>query len=333
MLNYYFAPMEGITGHLFRQIHHEIFPGVDRYYIPFIAPHLNGSLKNKEKTDCLPANNAGLYAVPQILSNDAPSFLMTAEWLADLGYDMVDLNLGCPSPTVVTKGKGAGSLADPARLAAFFDRVFENDLPLKLSVKTRLGLTDPSEAAGLFDVYDRYPFEEIIVHARTRDQYYKGEADRETFRQIALRTRHTLCYNGNLYTPEDVRRFEGSFPQTDYPGIKAVMIGRGLLRNPALVRECQGGAPLEIAELKAFHDALYAVYKEALSGPAHLLGHMKELWIYWETILTEDSAKVVKKVRKARSAEEYERAAASAFAEAELMETEAYPRATEKIRL
>jgi len=115
MLKYCFAPMEGLTGYLFRQVHSELFPGIDRYYIPFIAPHLNGTLKNKEKTDCLPANNTGFTAVPQILSNDAPSFLRAARWLAELGCRTVDLNLGCPSPTVVTKNKGAGFLSQPDR--------------------------------------------------------------------------------------------------------------------------------------------------------------------------------------------------------------------------
>jgi len=194
-------------------------------------------------------------------------------------------------------------------------------------------MTDAAEADGLFAIYDRYPLAEIIVHARTREQYYRGEADRETFRRIALKSPHDLCYNGNLFTPGDVQRFAVEFPQKDFPGIKAVMIGRGLIRNPALVRECQGGPPLAVEELKAFHDRLYAAYKEKLSGPDHLLGHMKELWIYWETILTEDSAKAVRKVRKARSAGEYESAAAIAFNQASLMPTSDRPRQTAKIEL
>ena len=330
-MRYYFAPMEGVTGYLFRQIHHELFPGMDRYYMPFIAPHQNGSIKNKEKTDCDPANNASLEAVPQILSNDAASFLIAARMLYDLGYRRVDLNLGCPSPTVVTKHKGAGFLEDPDRLGNFFEAVFDDRLfqgdSMKLSVKTRLGLHDPAEAERLFEVYDRFPLDEIIIHARTKDQFYRGEADRKSFRKIVSRTHHSLCYNGNLYTVKHVEDLVQESP------VGAVMIGRGLLRNPALVRECQGGEPLKLDELQEFHNRLYTAYRETLSGPAHLLGHMKELWIYWETILTEGSCRSIKKVRKARTVEEYECAAAGVFAGAELMPTSACPRTTDKICL
>ena len=382
-LDFYFAPLEGITGYLFRQIHAEMFPGIDRYYIPFIAPHTDGSLKNKELADIAPENNAGAFsasavasaaiAVPQVLTNRSHVFLMTARRLRGLGYEMVDLNLGCPSPTVVPKGKGAGFLADPEGLERFFEEVFSDELfasgsrkqdhvtgavsapggrderqggsvlpgaaPMQLSVKTRLGMSDPAEAGRLFAIYDKYPLTEIIVHARTREQYYRGAADVESFKRIAERearsgcVERALCFNGNLYTPADVRKFAEAFPPDKYPQIKAVMIGRGLIRNPALVRECRGGKPLELAELKEFHDRLYAVYKEKLSGPAHLLGHMKELWIYWETLLCEEASKPIKKVRKAKTAAEYESAARAVFASAALMDTNAPPRETLKIRL
>ena len=118
-MDFYFAPMEGITGYVLRNVHAKLFPGIDRYYLPFIAAQSSHRLKNKEKADVSPEHNAGIRAVPQILSKSAEDFVATAEILRELGYREVNLNLGCPSPTVTVKGKGAGMLRDTEVLDRF----------------------------------------------------------------------------------------------------------------------------------------------------------------------------------------------------------------------
>ncbi|MBQ0058466.1 MAG: tRNA-dihydrouridine synthase family protein [Lachnospiraceae bacterium] len=323
-MRYYTAPLEGITGWQFRQVHHRLFPGADKYYIPFMAPHLKGHLKNKEKTDVSPEKNEGFHAVPQVLTNDAESFIITAKMLKDLGYDEVNLNLGCPSPTVANKGKGSGFLGFPTELDHFLDEIYGalNGL-VDVSVKTRIGVESPDEADALFAMYEKYPISELIIHPRTRKEFYRGIPHREIYDKVAASSKLTLCYNGNLYTPSDADGIQAS----------SLMFGRGLLRNPALIREMQGGQALTVQELKAFHDGIFESYRTSFSGPAHLLGHMKELWVYWETILTEDSRKMVKAIRKARDIDTYEMACRQLFAGAELISTREMPRRTDNIIL
>ena len=170
-----FAPMEGVTDYVFRAIHHRYFPGIDRYFAPFLSPTMDGRFTGKKGKDVLPENNTGLDLVPQLLTKRPEDFHWAAQALADLGYTQVDLNLGCPSGTVVAKGKGSGLLADLSALEAFLDGIFEQT-PLEISIKTRLGMRDPEEFPALLELFNRYPVQELTVHARVRADFYKLSA-------------------------------------------------------------------------------------------------------------------------------------------------------------
>ena len=115
-MRYYFAPMEGITDAPYRRVHHSFFPGLDAYYMPFIAPTMHRTLTNRESRDLPMADSVPFRAVPQILTKVPEDFLWAADQCARRGYDEVNLNVGCPSGTVVSKGKGAGMLAEPEKL-------------------------------------------------------------------------------------------------------------------------------------------------------------------------------------------------------------------------
>ena len=174
-MEFYFAPMEGITGYIYRNAHHRFFPGTDKYFTPFLSPNQNRALNPKEVRDVLPENNEGIYIVPQILTNQADFFLRAAKELKECyGYEEVNLNLGCPSGTVVSKGKGAGFLADPGGLDAFFDQVYAK-ADVKVSVKTRIGLSSPEEFYGILDIFNRYPLHELIIHPRVRSEEHTSE--------------------------------------------------------------------------------------------------------------------------------------------------------------
>ncbi|MDO4477504.1 MAG: tRNA-dihydrouridine synthase family protein [Lachnospiraceae bacterium] len=325
---FYYAPMEGITNHCYRRLHHKHFPGIDKYFMPFMAPHLKGHIKNKEKNDIFPGNNEALTAVPQILTNDAESFIITARMLKDLGYPEVNLNLGCPSPTVVTKGKGSGFLAYPEKLDVFLETIFNAlEGEIAISVKTRLGMTDPAEAEVIFPLYEKYPLEELIIHPRTQKDFYKNTPNREMFKTLAEKSRHKICYNGNLYTEEDCRTL-----LEEVPVCQNLMLGRGLLRNPALVRKMKGGRDLNMADFRAFHDEVYEAYRELYDGPSAILGHMKELWVYMESMLTAEP-RDVKAVRKARKLPEYELAVRHIFNGSEIVSVGDQPRETEAVKL
>ena len=140
-MHYYFAPMEGVTGAVYRRTHHEFFSGVDKYFMPFITPTTNEKLTPRQKRDVLPEYNEGVPAVPQLLTKSAADCIWAVNALHDLGYPEVNLNLGCPSGTVVAKRRGSGLLAWPHTLDAFLDEIFSS-CDCRISIKTRLGTTD-----------------------------------------------------------------------------------------------------------------------------------------------------------------------------------------------
>ena len=227
-MRYYFAPMEGITDAPYRRVHNQFFSGLHSYYMPFISPTMHRTLTNRESRDLPMADSVPFRAVPQVLTKVPEDFIWAAEQCAQRGYDEVNLNVGCPSGTVVSKGKGSGMLADPAKLDEFLNEVFEKS-PLPVSVKTRLGIADADEFPKLLEVFNQYPIKELTIHPRVRKQFYNGGVDMEMFRYALQNSKNSLCYNGNLRTLSEVRAFEAEFPQID-----AVMIGRGLVSNPAM---------------------------------------------------------------------------------------------------
>lgn len=307
-----FAPLEGITTWVFRSIHREMFPGVSAYYAPFFAPTLDSPLTGRGLADLLPEHNEGVPLVPQLLTNQAEAFLAACDELEKLGYKEVNLNLGCPSGTVVAKKKGSGFLGLPEELDAFLDRVFSRTR-LAVSVKTRIGLNSPDEWPRLLEIYSRYPIRELTVHPRIRKDFYRGPVRREAFNYAVEHTALPLCYNGDLGSAEDCRAFEQQFPT-----VQSVMVGRGLVGNPALAREYFGGPPLNKSEMKAFHDRLCEAYRSLYSGDRPVLGKMKELWFYMAPLF-DSPEKPLKAIRKAKTLDVYSDASAALFRDCDLI--------------
>ena len=248
--------------------------------------------------------------MPQILTNRSDYFLRTMKELAAFGYQEVNLNLGCPSGTVVSKGKGAGFLEDADKLDAFFDEVFQKaDLEkMKISVKTRIGIEDAEEFEDLQKVFQRYPFAEVIVHPRVRSDFYKNQPDRQVFGAFLKESVNPVCYNGDIFTVSDAAELKAEFPE-----LESIMCGRGLLSNPALVRELQGGETLKKEELHRFHDTLYESYRTLFAPDERsVLFKMKELWGYFITAF-QGAERDVKKIKKAQHFAEYEAAVSHVF--------------------
>ena len=205
-MNYYFAPLEGLTDSIYRALHHEYFPGLDRYYMPFLSPTVHRCLTHKEDRELPMASSVPFTAIPQILTKDADAFLWAAQVCADRGYAEVNLNIGCPSGTVVSKGKGAGMLREPEALDAFLEAVFAAS-PIPVSVKTRVGLESEEEFPRLLEIFNKYPIRELTVHPRARKDFYNSPIREEAFRYALAHSQVPLCYNGDLCSPEDIARF------------------------------------------------------------------------------------------------------------------------------
>ena len=293
-MKHYFAPMEGLTDSLFRRLHHTYFPGVDRYYMPFISPTQHRCLTNREARELPMADSVPFVAIPQILTKVAEDFVWAAGQCAERGYTEVNLNLGCPSGTVVAKGKGSGMLADPDNLDRFLDAVFSAS-PLPVSVKSRLGVTDPQEFPRLMEIYNQYPIVELTLHPRVRKAFYSGSVDMEMFAYCAENSKNPVCYNGDICSLEDIERIKVRFPQVD-----SVMIGRGLIGDPGMLTP--GGTTVEA--LEGLFDAMLNEYLTAFGGSRNAMFRLKE---HWGMLIHrfEDSEKLGKRLRKTTDLEEY----------------------------
>ena len=298
-MKFYYAPMESITIYLYRNIYEQLFGEIDKYYTPFIMPNGKRTFKTREFQDVLPEHNEGLHIVPQILTKSSEDFIRTAKELKELGYDEVNLNLGCPSRTVVAKQKGSGFLREPEVLDDFLTEIFEA-LDMKISIKTRIGMEDPEEFETILPIYNKYPLKELIIHPRVQKEFYKNTPKLDTYAWAVEHSEHPLCYNGDICSVEDMEQLKIRFPQTD-----TVMMGRGVLANPALGRKLKGGSAATIEELKKFHDVLYAAYCEEMSGDRTILYKMKEMWFYFHPIFT-DGRKYFKKIKKCEKCVVYE---------------------------
>ena len=258
-MQYYAAPMEGLTDRVWRQAQQKWFGPegtAHRYYAPFLSPPENRVLIKKKMAELAPAANPGAPVIPQLLAKDGELAAWMIGELRALGYTEVNLNLGCPSGTVTAKGKGSGMLRDPAVLDAFLDAVFSH-AEGPISVKTRLGVSSPDEFAAILDIYDRYPICELTIHPRVMRQLYRGQADRAAFAEALPRCTMPVCYNGDVTTPEELHALETQFPQ-----LSGIMIGRGFIADPALLRRARGGTGASREELRGYLDDLYHGYTE-----------------------------------------------------------------------
>ena len=293
------APIRGITDCHFRTLFQRHFPGFDLALAPFINPQRHSSFHPKQLKDMLPEFNQALAAIPQLLHTDAEDFLFLASRLHELGYQEVNWNLGCPAPMVTRKHRGSGLLPFPEEIYSFLDQVTPR-LPMRLSIKTRLGYENRDELLTLLPRLDEYPLTEIIIHGRLGNQLYRGEIDRESFGRCLARSKHSIVYNGDITTKEVFDELQRQFPE-----IRKWMIGRGALANPLLASEIKGMENSDqLEKLKSFHDELYSCYQELLDGPAHLLGRMKQLWTYLSAFFPPQQ-KTWKKIKKCRTEQKY----------------------------
>lgn len=330
------APLEGITTYVYRNAYAHHFGDIERYYTPFLSLHKEKEFNHKERQEILPENNEGLQVIPQVLTNSVEDFLKAANKLKALGYDEVNINMGCPSGTVTTKAKGAGMLADTERLKAFLDDIFAQT-PMNISIKTRLGMESAEEWDALLELFNQYPITKLIVHARVRADFYQNTPNLQAFGMAMERSKNPLCYNGDLYTLENYEELCETFPD-----LQDVMMGRGILRNPFLpsqirdkkseemdARRAHGEVSMDakcmhsgisMEKLRAFHDEIYAGYQAIQFGDRNILFKMKELWHYMLNAMPNGEA-YIKKMKKLNSCADYESLIRIMFAEAKREES------------
>ncbi|WP_394903601.1 tRNA dihydrouridine synthase [Clostridium butyricum] len=305
-MKFYFAPLEGVTGYIYRNAYEKYFGKIDKYFTPFAAPTSNMCFTSRELNDILPEHNKGINVIPQILTNNSEYFIYTMNEMKNMGYDEVNLNLGCPSGTVVAKGRGSGFLAHKDELDRFLDAIFAKT-EIKLSIKTRIGVNSSEDFNDIMKIYNKYPLEELIIHPRIQKDFYKNTPNMDVFKEALKSSKNPVCYNGDIFNSHDYKRVVD-----ECSDINAVMLGRGIITNPGLIKEITDNEFTDKKNLKKFHDEVYLGYKEILSGDKNVLFKMKEFWFYMINVF-EESEKIAKKIKKAKSANEYEAAVSMLF--------------------
>lgn len=304
------SPLQGFTDFRFRNAQNKLFGGIDTFYSPYIR--LNGKMviKASYERDLLPENNLDLEVIPQVITNDADEFLFVAKYVRELGYKELNWNLGCPYPMVTKSGMGSGLISKPDKINNILHRA-HTESDILVSMKMRLGYDTSEEILDVLPILDTYPLKNIAIHARIGKQLYKGGVNLDAFQKCIDNTKHTLYYNGDITT---VTKFKEM--QQRFPSITHWMIGRGLISDPFLPSMIKNNImeyPANKMELfSAFHDTLYAIYSESLSGSTHILLKMYHLWEYFSVTFA-NPHKVLKKIKKAQSIRNYEVAVAEIF--------------------
>lgn len=303
------APLKGVTDASFRSVYCRHFTGLDGAIAPFVNPQHEPTCSFKLLVDLHPDNNDTLPLIPQLLNTDADGFLALADRLHDWGYQEINWNLGCPVRMVARKRRGSGLLPYPDAIVDLLEQVLPR-LRQRLSIKMRLGFNQYRESHVLLPRLDDFPLTEIIIHARLGRQLYSGPTAPAEFSRCIGLTRHRLVYNGDI---TDLTGYRDLTRQL--PGVNRWMIGRGLLANPFLPAEIKGetcSGEQRYNRLADFHDDLYQSLRQRLSGPGHLLGRLKQVWIYFSGAFP-GREKQLKKVIRATSEASYRDAVKAVF--------------------
>lgn len=289
----FFAPLQGYTDAAYRRFHNEVFEGcIDCYYTPFLRIERN-EVRNRDLREILPENNEGVNIVPQIIVKDVDEFRVLVETVLSIGYDEIDINMGCPFPLQTKKGRGAGLLRNPDIVAEIFNELkkYSN---VKFSVKMRLGYDEKSQWQQIMPILNDAPLNHVTLHSRIATQQYKGDVDLYSFRQFYNESNHRVVYNGDISTIEDIIRLK-----TEFPNLHGVMVGRGLLSSPSLAWEYKNELRLskerQIEKNLILHNKLFQFYESKLQGDSHLLTKMKTLWDYSEPLIGHKFYKQIKK--------------------------------------
>ena len=315
MIKLYLAPMEELTGYVFRNTINRHFGYIDKFYTPFISPD-NKIMKTRAGRELIPANNEGLDVVPQLLTNDSDLFNEAAALISDMGYEEININFGCPSNTVASKFKGSGILRAPDILDRFLDGVFNGKDSIikkhpgfRISAKTRVGYNDTSDFAGVISILNRYPISELIVHPRLKKDIYSGTPRMEMFDQAVNGSKAPVSYNGDVGLSTDY----GSIAEKYNDRITGIMIGRAAIANPGIFRQIRTGERMTTDELYDFLQDLYETYIYDYS-PENALSKLKEVWSYTVSLIEDEKeqSRTLKAVIKAKNQAEYKDATAVA---------------------
>ena len=287
------APLQGLTEAAWRSEHFRLFgerQGDVEYFTPFIRLE-KGEVRKRDLRDFTSELNRGMKLTPQIIFRDAEEWRRLVDALAEAGATHIDMNMGCPFPPQVRKGRGAGMLMYPDKVTDIASAMTEYEDSISFSVKMRLGEKDPEEVMALTDILNSMKLRHITVHPRTAAQQYKGELQMDCLSRFTSRLEHPVIFNGEISAPSDIEGLVGHYD--------GVMVGRGLLKRPTLFAEYRSGSELTPEERnESFLNLIggtISVLEQRLCGATQLKDKIKPYWEYAPDTLDRKIAKQGKK--------------------------------------
>ena len=304
----HFAPLQGYTDVIYRNAHAACFGGINAYYTPFVRLE-KGTFRHRDVRGIEPGNNQVPHLIPQLIAPTAEKAEKILSLFIEKGYKEADINMGCPFPILAKRHNGSGILPYPEEVQALLSLITKYP-QISFSIKMRLGWEDPEECLKLAPIINELPLRQVVMHPRLGKQQYKGEVDLKAFEAFQHVCKHPLIYNGDINHIEDIHRI-----QEQYPGLAGMMIGRGLLANPALAWEYQQNRTLEFDEMKekiqSMHTYVYEEYIEQLKGgDLQILNKMKA---FWEYLLPNADRKLLKAIHKSTNLHKYTQAVHAFF--------------------
>lgn len=291
-MTFHFAPVQGHTDAAYRHFHAANYGNHTDYYTPFIRLE-RGALRNRDIKDFTSDLNTGIHLVPQIIFRDKEELTALISLLKENGASEIDLNMGCPFPLQTGHGRGAATIAN-AELAEAVEKAVNENPDVKFSVKMRLGFSDPNEWRTLLPHLNNTELTHTAVHPRVAKQQYGGGLYLDQFADLLKESKNPVIFNGEIHTPEDIRKTIGQFPE-----ISGIMIGRGLLARPSLAEEYISGKEWSKEErlqrMLKFHRQLLDYYSSTLCGDSQIISKIKPFWEYAEEEIGRKPYKLIKK--------------------------------------
>jgi len=272
--NIFLAPMAGVTDIVFRLICKSF--GCGLLYTEMVSA--KGLYYNSENTKVLMEIDTRERPVAiQIFGSEPEIMAYAAVKAEEAGADIIDINMGCPTPKIVNNGDGSALMKNP-KLAGDIIRAVVKSVNIPVTVKIRKGWDEKSvNAVELGLIAEEEGAAAIAVHGRTREQFYSGKADWDIIKRVKQALSIPVIGNGDIYSPEDAKRM------IEETGCDAVLIGRGAQGNPWIFKRTleymKNGiltaepTPREKIEMLIFHMDMEIQYKGEYVGIREMRKH------------------------------------------------------------
>lgn len=258
------APMQDITDLAFMQVI-DSYGGPDYYVTEYFRVHRDSTLEKKILRS-ITENQTGKPIFAQMIGENIPALVRSARQLMQYPVAGIDLNLGCPAPTVYKKNAGGGLL----RLLDHVDEILgrlRDAVDGRFTVKTRVGFETHEEFESILSIFKKHAIDILTIHGRTVREQYKTPVHADLVKQAVEVMPCPVVANGNVV---NVATGKAYYDQTQAAGL---MVGRGAIRSPWLfqqLKDSYAGKCVFVPTCNDLHGYITTLYHTVAESVAHL---------------------------------------------------------------